>query len=124
MIAEARLRGGRPAPGVRPPARSSRPSAPPAHAGPRHDHAARRLGVRHQEGDRHLLEEGVEFSLSVTRNKRITAAIEAIDEAAYTPVHYPGAVDDPDTGTLISDAEVAETPYPLRLGPAAPSPCG
>ena len=61
-------------------------------------------------------EERVEFSLSVTRNKRITAAIEAINEDAYTPVHYPGAVDDPDTGTLISDAEVAETPYTLRLG--------
>lgn len=59
--------------------------------------------------------EGVEFSLSVSRNKRITAAIEAIDEAAYTPVHYPGAVEDPDTGQLISDAEVAETPYTLRL---------
>jgi len=59
--------------------------------------------------------EGVEFSLSVSRNKRITAAIEAIDEAAYTPVHYPGAVKDPDTGALISDAEVAETPYTLRL---------
>jgi Transposase DDE domain group 1 len=61
-------------------------------------------------------EEGVEFSLSVSRNKRINAAIEAIDEAAYTPVHYPGAVEDPDTGALISDAEVAETPYTLRLG--------
>ena len=42
--------------------------------------------------------EGVQFSLSVSRNKRISAAIEAIDEAAYTPVHYPGAVEDPDTG--------------------------
>ena len=42
--------------------------------------------------------ERVEFSLSVTRNKRITAAIEAINEDAYTPVHYPGAVEDPDTG--------------------------
>jgi Transposase DDE domain group 1 len=62
------------------------------------------------------VEEGVEFSLSVSRNKRISAAIEAIDEAAYTPVHYPGAVEDPDTGQLISDAEVAETPYTLRLG--------
>ena len=61
-------------------------------------------------------EEGAEFSLSVTRNKRITAAIEAIDEHAYTPVHYPGAVENPDTGALISDAEVAETPYTLRLG--------
>lgn len=62
------------------------------------------------------IEEGVEFSLSVRRNKRITTAIAAIDEAAWTPVHYPGAVADPDTGALISDAEVAETPYPLRLG--------
>ena len=60
--------------------------------------------------------DGVEFSLSVSRNKRISAAIEAIDETAYTPVHYPGAVEDPDTGQLISDAEVAETPYSLRLG--------
>ena len=61
-------------------------------------------------------EDGVEFSLSVSRNKRITAALEGIDEDAYTPVHYPGAAQDPDTGALISDAEVAETPYPLRLG--------
>jgi hypothetical protein len=60
--------------------------------------------------------EGAEFSLSASRNKRITQAIEAIDEATYTPVHYPGAVQDPDTGQLISDAEVAETPYTLRLG--------
>jgi Transposase DDE domain group 1 len=62
------------------------------------------------------VEEDVEFSLSVSRNPRITAAIAAIDEATYTPVHYPGAVEDPDTGALISDAEVAETPYTLRLG--------
>jgi hypothetical protein len=62
------------------------------------------------------IDDGVEFSLSVTRNTRITKAIEAIDEAAYSPVHYPGAVTDPDTGQLMSDAEVAETPYTLRLG--------
>ena len=61
------------------------------------------------------IQHGIEFSLSVSRNKRITAAMEAIDEAAYTPVHYPGAVKDPDTGALISDAQVAETPYTLRL---------
>jgi hypothetical protein len=60
--------------------------------------------------------EGVQFSLSVSRNKPISAAIEAIDEATYTPVHYPGAVQDPDTGQLISDAQVAETSYTLRLG--------
>ena len=60
--------------------------------------------------------DGAEFSLSVSRNKRISAALEGIDEAAYTPVHYPGAIEDPDTGALISDAQVAETPYTLRLG--------
>src|SRR6185436_20130603 len=60
--------------------------------------------------------EGVEFSLSVARNKRISTAIAAIDEDSYTSVHYPGAVQDPDTGALISDAEVAETRYTLRLG--------
>jgi Transposase DDE domain group 1 len=62
------------------------------------------------------VEEGVEFSLSVTRNHRITTEIQRIDDDAWTPVHYPGAVEDPDTGQLISDAEVAETPYSLRLG--------
>ncbi|PND54101.1 transposase [Mycobacterium sp. ENV421] len=62
------------------------------------------------------IQHGVEFSVSVSRNKRITAALAAIDEAAYTPVHYPGAVEDPDTGALISDAQVAEAPYTLRLG--------
>ena len=60
--------------------------------------------------------DGVQFSLSVSRNKPISAAIEAIDEATYTPVHYPGAVEDPDTGQLISEAQVAETSYTLRLG--------
>jgi hypothetical protein len=69
-------------------------------------------------------EERVEFSLSVTRNKRITAAIEAINEDAYTPVHYPGAVEDPDTGALISDAEVAETPTPCAWAGAGTSPPG
>ncbi len=60
--------------------------------------------------------QGAEFSLSISRNTRLSAAIEAIDESAYTPVHYPGAVTDPDTGQLISDAQVAETPYTLRCG--------
>ena len=39
------------------------------------------------------------------------AAIAAIDDTAWTPVSYPGAVRDPDTGEWISDAEVAEIPY-------------
>jgi Transposase DDE domain group 1 len=62
------------------------------------------------------LAEGIEFSLAVSRNRAITTAIEAIDEHAWTPVHYPGAVTDPDTGALISDAQVAQTRYSLRLG--------
>jgi hypothetical protein len=61
------------------------------------------------------LDEQVEFSLTLSRNKRLTKAIEAIDDDAWTPVHYPGAVEDPDTGALISDAEVAETSYTLTV---------
>ncbi len=61
------------------------------------------------------LDEQVEFSLTLSRNRRVTQAIAAIDEAAFTPVHYPGAVEDPDTGALISDAEVADTPYTLSV---------
>jgi Transposase DDE domain group 1 len=61
------------------------------------------------------LDEQVEFSLTLSRNRRVTTAIEAIDDDAFTPVHYPGAVTDPDTGALISDAEVAETPYTLAV---------
>ena len=41
----------------------------------------------------------------------MTRAIAGIGEHAWTPVHYPGAVLDPDTGTLISDAEVAEISF-------------
>ena len=61
------------------------------------------------------LDERVEFSLTLSRNRRVTTAIDSIDETAWTPVHYPGAVEDPDTGALISDAEVAETSYTLTV---------
>jgi hypothetical protein len=54
---------------------------------------------------------GAQFSLVMTRNPAIDRAINAIDETAWTPVSYPGAVRDPDTGAWISDAEVAEIPY-------------
>ena len=54
---------------------------------------------------------GARFSLVMTRNPAIERAIAAIDEHAWTPVSYPGAVRDPDTGEWISDAEVAEIPY-------------
>ena len=52
-----------------------------------------------------------EFSLVMTKNRAIQRAIAAIPEQAWTPVRYPGAVQDPDTGAWISDAEVAEVTY-------------
>ncbi len=54
---------------------------------------------------------GAQFSLVWTKNTAVAAAIAAIPEHAWTPVRYPGAVRDPDTGAWISDAEVAEIPY-------------
>ena len=50
----------------------------------------------------------VRFSFVLTKNRAVSRAIGAIADQAWTPVHYPGAVTDPDTGELISDAEVAE----------------
>ncbi len=117
VIAEARLRSGK--------AGSGRAAARQVKQAIGTARACRATGTIMLRGDSAFgtkkviaacLEEGVEFSLSVSRNKRITKTIHSIDEAAYTPVHYPGAVADPDTGQLISDAEVAETPYTLRLG--------
>jgi len=60
---------------------------------------------------RTCLRAGVRFSLVMIRNPAVERALAAIDESAWTPVSYPGAVRDPDTGAWISDAEVAEIPY-------------
>ncbi|MGH2668381.1 MAG: IS1380 family transposase [bacterium] len=54
---------------------------------------------------------GARFSLVLLKNRPVQRAIASIDEAAWTPVNYPGAVLDPDTGRLISDAEVAEVEF-------------
>jgi len=59
---------------------------------------------------------GAEFSLVMTRNAAVQRAIAAISEESWTPVPYPGAVQDPDTGTWTSDAEVAETAYTAFAG--------
>jgi hypothetical protein len=50
---------------------------------------------------------GARFSLVLTKNR----AIATIDDGAWTPVHYPEAVRDPDTSEWISDAQVAEVSY-------------
>ena len=54
---------------------------------------------------------GAQFSLVLTKNTAVQKAIDAIPEEGWTPVRYPGAVQDPDTGLWISDAEVAEISY-------------
>ena len=52
-----------------------------------------------------------QFSLVLTKDTKVQAAINAIAADAWIPVRYPGAMADPDTGAWISDAEVAEIPY-------------
>ena len=54
---------------------------------------------------------GAFVSLTTGSNPSITTAITGIEETAWTPIHYPQAFVDTDTGELISDAEVAEVPY-------------
>lgn len=44
-------------------------------------------------------------------NPSVSAAIAQIPETAWTPIHYPDAFVDTETGELISDAEVAEIGY-------------
>ena len=58
-----------------------------------------------------VVKAGAKFSFVLTKNQSVDRAIGAIADDAWTPVHYPGAVTDPDTGELISDAEVAEIEY-------------
>jgi hypothetical protein len=54
---------------------------------------------------------GVNFSLTLQSNPKLQAAIDTIDESAWTPVRYPGAVFDEQGQCWISNAEVAETSY-------------
>lgn len=54
---------------------------------------------------------GARFSLVWTKSTAVRTAIATISQDAWIPVRYPGAVQDPDTGEWISDAEVAEIGY-------------
>jgi hypothetical protein len=58
-----------------------------------------------------VVKAGANFSFAIARNPAVDAAIATIPDEAYTPVHYPGAVTDPDTDELISDAQVSEVEY-------------
>ncbi len=54
---------------------------------------------------------GAWFSVGARQDAAVRRAITGIDEAAWVRIEYPQAVLDPDTGELVSCAEVAETPY-------------
>lgn len=54
---------------------------------------------------------GAEFSVGMPLNSRVRAAITGIDEATWVRIEYPWAIPDPDTGELISAAEIAEIPF-------------
>jgi hypothetical protein len=53
---------------------------------------------------------GARFSITSGMNPSIKRAIGSIPGDAWQTISYPNAVEDPDTGELISDAEVAEIP--------------
>jgi hypothetical protein len=59
---------------------------------------------------------GAAFSFAIARNPAVDAAIGGIPDDAYTPMRYPGAVVDPDTGELISDAQVSEVGFTAFAG--------
>ena len=53
---------------------------------------------------------GAHFSLTTGMNPSIKRAVHSIPDDAWQHINYPTAVPDPETGELISDAEVAEIP--------------
>jgi hypothetical protein len=63
-----------------------------------------------------VVNRGARFSFVLTKSRSVLRAIATIAQDAWTPVRYPGAVVDPDTGELISDAEVAEVTYTAFAG--------
>jgi hypothetical protein len=54
---------------------------------------------------------GAYFSVTVRMDPKIRRAISSIDEGAWVAIKYPHAVFEEETGTWISDAEIAEVPY-------------
>jgi hypothetical protein len=54
---------------------------------------------------------GACFSVGARQDSAVRRAIASIDDQAWVRIKYPQAVLDPDTGELVSCAEVAEVPY-------------
>lgn len=59
---------------------------------------------------------GVRFSLATGINPSISAAISRIPDNDWVDIVYPHPVEDPDTGELISAAQVAEISYTAFVG--------
>jgi hypothetical protein len=54
---------------------------------------------------------GARFSVTVRMDPKIRRAITSIAEGSWVAIKYPNAIYDEQTGTWISDAEIAEVPY-------------
>ena len=54
---------------------------------------------------------GARFSVTVRMDPKVKRAIATITDDAWTPIEYPNAIYDEQTGQWISDAEIAEVPY-------------
>ncbi|MGB7964298.1 MAG: IS1380 family transposase [Propionicimonas sp.] len=54
---------------------------------------------------------GAWFSIGARQDQAVKAAIASIPKDAWVKIVYPNAIVDPDTGELISEAQVAETTY-------------
>lgn len=54
-----------------------------------------------------MLKQRFQFSVVLAKNPAVGRAIDTTAARARTPVRYPGSVVNPDTGELISDAEMA-----------------
>src|SRR5258706_5246873 len=63
-----------------------------------------------------VVKAGARFSFTLAKNPAVNAAIAAIPDEQYIPVRYPGAVTNPDTGELISDAHVSEVEFTAFAG--------
>ena len=64
---------------------------------------------------------GARFSVTARMDPAVRRAVAAIDEPAWTPIHYPNAIWDEDEQRLVSDAEVAEVDSPPSPHDAKPS---
>ena len=65
---------------------------------------------------------GARFSVTARQTSPVRQAIGQIPEQAWVPIRYPNAICDPETGELISEAEVAETRFTAFAGPPARRP--